>query len=138
MPPVVVTGRHRPHEVALLGFSALLGLAFVVGLKPPGSIELLMPGWLRWSWYLLLLASGLVGVVSVLLDDVYAALTCERAAMWGQSAAWTIYALAIFALGGWRGVAAGGLCFVLALASVVRLRQIFRELRLLRNATEAS
>jgi hypothetical protein len=138
VPPVVVAGRHRPHEVALLAFSAVLGLAFVIGAKPPGAIESQMPGWLRWTWYLLLLASGVVGIVSIVLDDIYAALTCERAAMWGQSAAWSIYALGIFALGGWRGLAAGGLCLVLAAASVARLRQIFREMRLLREAVEGT
>lgn len=136
MSPVVVTGRHRPHEVALLAFSTLLGIAFVVGAKPPGSIEELMPAWLRWSWYLLLLVSGLVGIAGVVLNDVYTSLACERAAMWGQAAAFTIYALAILVLGGWRGLAAGGLCVALAAASAWRLRQVFAEMRSMREAAE--
>jgi hypothetical protein len=138
-PPVVVTGRHRPHEVALLAFSVVLGLAFVVGAKPPGSIESLMPGWFRWGWYVLLLASGVAGLAGFFaIRDVYSALTLERAAMWGQAAAFAIYALAILVLGGWRGVAAGGLCVALAVASVWRLRQVGREIDAVRAAAEGS
>jgi hypothetical protein len=133
MPPVVVTGRHRPHEVTLLAFSALLGMAFVVGARPPGSVEQLMPGWMRWGWYLLLLTSGTVGLASLAFRDIYTALTMERAAMFGQAAAFTMYGLAIFALGGWRGLAAGALCVALAVASMWRLRQVHRDLRLMRQ-----
>lgn len=137
MQPVVVTGRHRPHEVTFLVYSMLLGLAFVVGARAPGSIEAVLPAWLRWAWYVLLLVSGAVGVAGVLLRDVYNALILERTAMWGQAAAWGVYALAIFALGGWRGLAAGGLCLSLAVASVWRLRQVIREIGLVRRAAES-
>ena len=135
MPPVVVTGRHRPHEVTILLFSAFVGLAFIVGAKAPGSVEEVLPVWLRWAWYLLLLTSGLVGLAGLLMRDVYTTLTFERAAMWGQSAAFAIYALAIFTLAGWRGLAAGGLCTAFASASAWRLRQVSRDVATLRAAT---
>lgn len=112
----------------LLVFSALLGAAFVVGARPPGSIEALMPGWMRWTWYVLLLISGAVGVASFLRRDIYTVLTLERAAMWGQAAAFAGYALGILTFGGQQGLAAGGLCIALAAASVWRLRQIGIEL----------
>lgn len=136
MQPVVVTGRHRPHEVMFLLYSAVLGLMLVFGAKPPGSIEALMPGWLRWSWYVLLLGSGVVGVAGLVVRDIYTSLTLERAAMWGQAAAFTIYALGIFGFGGWRGLAAGALCVSLAAASGWRLRQIGREMTLVRQAVQ--
>lgn len=134
MPPVVVTGRHRPHEVVFLAYSALLGLAFVVGAKPPGTVEQLLPDWVLWVWYVLLLISGAVGIVSMPVRDPYVGLTLERAAMWGQSAAFSMYSVAIFAVGGQSGVFAGGLCLSLAGASVWRMRQIRRELTLVREA----
>jgi hypothetical protein len=137
VPPVVVTGRHRPHEVTLLVFCALLGVAFVAGARPPGSVEEAIPSWLRWTWYLLLLVSGTAGLVSLLLRDVYLALVMERGAMFGQAAAFTVYALAIFALGGWQGLAAGGLCAALATASVWRFRQVSRDIRLVRRTGDA-
>lgn len=137
MPPVVVSGRHRPHEVMFLAYSALLGLVFVAGAKAPGSMEQLMPGWFRWTWYLLLFASGVVGVVSFAVRDLYVALTLERTAMFGQVVAFAVYALGIFVLGGWRGLAAGGLCVSLAAASAWRLWQVNREIRAVQRAVEA-
>lgn len=136
MPALVVTGRHRPHEFAFLIYSALLGAAFLVGARTPGSIDLLMPGWIRWTWYVLLLGSGLVGTASFAVREVYTALTLERAAMVGQVAAFGLYALAIFALAGWQGLAAGGLCASWAAASAWRLRQIGQEMRLVRRAIQ--
>jgi hypothetical protein len=133
---VVVTGRHRPHEVTFLIYSALLGLALLAGAWPPGSIEQLMPGWIRWTWYVLLAGSGLVGVASFLLRDIYTALTFERAAMVGQVSAFGLYGMAIFVVAGWRGLAAGGLCLSWALASAWRWRQIVREMRLVRQAVQ--
>lgn len=96
-----------------------------------------MPGWFRWSWYVLLLASGVVGVVSFLLRDLYVALTLERTAMFGQVAAFTVYALGIFALGGWRGLAAGGLCVSLAAASAWRMWQVNRDIKAVQRAVGA-
>lgn len=132
--PVVVTGRHRPHEVVFLAYSALLGAAFVIGAKPPGTVEQLLPTWVLWVWYVLLLVSGAVGIASIPMRDLYVASALERAAMLGQAAAFAGYATAIFAVGGQRGVFAAGLCLSLAGASVWRMRQIRREITEIREA----
>lgn len=100
--PIVVTGRHRPHEVAFLALSAITGAAFAAGVKPPTSVETLMPRWVLWAWYLLLLllASGIIGLASFTIADPYRALVLERAAMWGQTAAPALYGLALSAAWG--------------------------------------
>jgi hypothetical protein len=136
VPAVVVTGRHRPHEFTFLVYSALLGFIFLIGARAPGSIDVLMPDGIRWTWYVLLFGSGAVGIASFVVREVYIALTLERAAMVGQVAAFALYALAIFALAGWQGLAAGGLCASWAAASVWRLRQVGQELKLIREATQ--
>jgi hypothetical protein len=136
--PYVITGRGRPHEVVFLVFSALIGAAFVAGVKPPGTIEQLMPGWILWSWYLLLLASGLVGVTALLLRCPYRALVLERAAMVGQVAAPALYGVALVSYGQAVAVFAGGFCAAWTGASAWRLWQITRELRAVQQAGEAA
>lgn len=131
--PIVVTGRHRPHEVAFLALSAITGAAFTSGVKPPTSVEMLMPRWVLWTWYLLLLASGIIGLASFTLADPYRALVLERAAMWGQTAAPALYGLALSAA--WGRVALFTIAFFFAwtVASGVRLWQIESDIRALRQ-----
>lgn len=135
MTPVVVTGRHRPHEVWFLAFSAAIGVAFVAGIGPPGTVEQLMPGWVIWTWYVLLLISGVTGLASLVLRYPYQALVLERAAMWGQAAAPALYGLALLRFGH-TALFAVGFCVAWSAASVWRMVQISQELRLIRRAGE--
>lgn len=129
--PIVVTGRHRPHQVAFLAFSALAGLAFVAGLRPPGTLDRLVPAWVLWTWYALLLTSGLVGLAALAVADPYRVLVLERAAMAGQVAAPAIYGTALVASGQQTAVFAAGFCFAWAVASAWRAAQTHRGLRAL-------
>lgn len=132
--PIVVTGRHRPHEVMFLGISALAGAAFVGGAKPPGTLERLVDPWVLWAWYLLLLGSGVIGLVSIALPRSYWALVLELAAMQGQAAAPLLYGLALLSTGvpaAWFAVA---FCFAWTLASAWRGWQVGQGLRALRQA----
>ncbi|MEV1321947.1 hypothetical protein AB0J14_38365 [Micromonospora arborensis] len=134
MATIVVTGRHRPHEVMFLILSALAGGAFVVGAKPPTTVEQLAAPWVLWTWYLLLLASGVIGLVSITMPDTYRALVLESAAMVGQTAAPLLYGLALLA----SGVPAAGFaiafCLSWAGASVWRGWQVWRAVRVLQQA----
>ena len=138
MTPVVVTGRHRPHEVMFLVFSLLIGAAFVAGLKPPGTVEQLIPAWIHWVWYGLLLASGCAGVVSFARRDPYRALTLERAAMWGQIVAPLVYAVVLLAYGHQRVAFVAGFMFAWSAASAWRLWQVNREITALARASEVT
>lgn len=133
MPSVILSGRHRPHEAMLLTVSLLLGVAYLVGAKPPGSLEQLLPGWMRWTWYALLAAGGALGLAGIAIRHPYQSLALERAAMWGQAAAWAMYALALAGYGRAQGLAAASLCAGLAVASVWRMAQIHHDLRALRR-----
>lgn len=136
MTPVVVTGRHRPHEVMFLVFSTLIGAAFAAGTKPPTTVEQLMPDWILWLWYGLLLASGAVGIISILIRCPFRALTLERAAMWGQTAAPLIYALALLSYGRAPAAFAIGFCLAWSAASAWRLWQVSREINAVSRASE--
>lgn len=132
--PIVVTGRHRPHEALFLAFSAVSGVAFVLGGRPPNTLQQLLPGWLLWTWYLLLLASGLIGLVSITLSDLYRALVLERAAMVGQMAAPALYGIGLAATGQTSAVFASAACLTWTAASAWRGWQVHQGIRALRQA----
>ena len=132
--PIVVTGRHRPHEVLFLAFSALVGAAFIIGAKPPSTLERLLPIWVLWTWYLLLLASGLIGLVSFALNDPYRALVLERAAMYGQTAAPILYGIALASTGQAAALFAAAFVLTWSAASGWRAWQVGQGIRLLRHA----
>ncbi|WP_416902769.1 hypothetical protein [Micromonospora echinospora] len=135
--PILVTGRHRPHEVLFLAFSAAVGGAFAVGARPPTTIEQLVPGWVLWSWYLLLLASGVIGLIGVAQANPYRALVLELAAMHGQVAAPLLYGLALLSTGQPTVGFAAAFCLTWAAASAWRGWQAYRGIRLLRQVGQA-
>lgn len=133
---IIVTGRHRPHEVMFLALSAIAGAAFVLGAKPPTTVERLVEPWVLWTWYLLLLASGVIGLVSFLLPDTYRALVLELASMHGQTAAPLLYGLALLASGRPEATFAVAFCLSWAGASGWRGWQVGRGIRAVRQAGE--
>ncbi|MEU4776868.1 hypothetical protein [Micromonospora sp. NPDC023633] len=134
MATIVVTGRHRPHEVMFLVVSALLGTGFVSGVKPPSSLEQLVEPWVLWTWYLLLLGSGVIGLVSIVLPDTYRALVLELAAMQGQAAAPLLYGVALLSTGSAAVAFAVAFCLSWTGASAWRGWQVWTGMRALRQA----
>ncbi len=131
---IIVTGRHRPHEVMFLILSALAAGAFVLGAKPPTTVEQLVDTWVLGTWYLLLLASGVIGLISILLPNTYRALVLELAAMHGQTAAPLLYGLALLASGRPEAGFAVAFCLSWACASAWRAWQVWRAMRVLQRA----
>jgi hypothetical protein len=135
--PILVTGRHRPHEVLFLAFSTAIGIAFLVGARPPNAIEQLVPGWVLWSWYLLLLASGGIGLIGIAQANAYRALVLELAAMHGQVAAPLLYGLALLSTGQPSVGFAATFCLTWAGASAWRGWQAYRGIRVLRQVGQS-
>jgi len=134
VPTIIVTGRHRPHEVMFLILSALAGGAFVLGAKPPTTVEQLVDTWVLWTWYLLLFASGVIGLVSIALPDTYRALVLELAAMHGQTAAPLLYGVALLASANSAATFAVAFCLSWAGASAWRAWQVWRAMRVMQQA----
>lgn len=122
--------------MVFLALSAIVGAAFVMGLKPPSSLEVLVQPWILWVWYLLLLASGAIGLVSFALGDPYRALVLERAAMVGQITAPAVYGLGLLATSNPAALFAGAFFAAWSLASAWRLWQVNRGIQALRHAGE--
>jgi hypothetical protein len=126
-PVVVISGRHRPHEIFLLAVSLLLGLAYTLGAPPPTSVAALMPDWAQHVWAGGLLLSGVVGLLGALTQRSWS-LQTEQAGMLLGAAALFWYAAAV-APYGWRALFAGAVCLAWAAANLTRALQIRRDLR---------
>lgn len=132
--PVVVTGRRRPHQVALLAASVVLGVTFLAGWAPsPSTVDAVAPIWFRPLWYGLLLSSGLLGLAAAWLPDLRTGLLLERVSMFVSTCAVAMYVVPIFAVAGLRGVGAGCLLGFWALANIWRFAQITSDLRRIRS-----
>lgn len=129
-PVVVVSGRHRPHEMLFLALSVLLGLAYTLAAPPPQSHAAEMPPWLVHVWAGGLLLSGVVGLAAILVPfRVERALLLELGAMLVGAGALVVTTAAVFAYAGWSGLLGGGFSAAWALANLARAGQIWRDLR---------
>lgn len=133
-PVIVVTGRHRPHELLFLALSSLFGVAYTLAAPPPQSVAATMPGWTVRIWAIGLLVSGVSGLASTLLPlRLDRGLSVELGAMLIGAGALVVTTTAILSSAGLsRGSFGVGFCSAWALANLWRAFQIFRDLRELR------
>lgn len=126
-PVVLISGRHRPHEILLLVVSLVTGVAYTVGAPPPTSVAALMPSWALHVWSLGLALSGAIGLVGAIARRPWA-LRLEQAGMLLGAGALCWYAAAVAPFG-WRALFAGAITMAWAGANLVRAVQIERDLR---------
>lgn len=128
---VVVSGRHRPHELVFLGLSVLLGATYLLGAPPPASVVALMPHWVVLLWAAGLAFSGLVGLLALLVFGRWleSSLMAEAGAMLVGAGALVLLDAATISVASIH-TSVFGIGFVLAwaLANLVRVAQIRREL----------
>lgn len=127
---VVLTGKHRPHELMFQAFSLLAGLVYLIGAPPPASVASLMPEWMVRTWAAGMVVSGLLSAAGLAVRQLATSLRLEQAAMlFGAGALiWVGYAVFAFAPAS-RALLSGGLCLAWALANAVRAAQCQRDLR---------
>lgn len=132
---VIITGRHRPHELAFLLLAVTVGLAYTLGAPPPQSAAVLMPRWLvdMWAWGFLI--HGVSGVLAVLAPrrQLERGLWLELGSMLIGIGAPLLAGAAAFSFVGWKALLGGGLTLAWAAANAVRAGQILRDLRSLRS-----
>lgn len=126
-PLVVVSGRHRPHELLFLAVSLVTGVAYTIGAPPPTSIAALMPAWALHVWSAGLFLSGVLGLIGALTRRGWS-LAVEQASMLIGAAALVWYVGAVVPFG-WRGLFAGLISLAWAIANLVRAAQIRNDLR---------
>lgn len=129
-PLVIITGRHRPHEIVFLGLAVMIGLAYTLGAPPPRSAAAEMPPWLvdLWSWGLLL--HGVFGLAAIVLPlPRDRALLAEAGSMLIGFGALLMVGTAAFSYAGWAALLGGGFSYAWALANLTRAYQIRRDLK---------
>jgi hypothetical protein len=125
---IEIRGGKSPHEVALLLACVLLGGVSVIAFDRVASASArALP--IPWGlvMYAGLVVTALVALIGVFSRGVVGALT-ERIGLW-SSTAWCLgYGVIIVANSGARGILFGGFMLSVAIAHVVRARQISAEI----------
>lgn len=128
-PVRVVTGRH-PFEVAVLAASPLAAAAMMATNTRPRSVSEGMDNAVMVGWEVGLILAGLIALVGVWWPGkIRNSLAIERVGVLLLGAALSMYVVVVFASAGTGAIVAGGFVGALALASWVRLAQIWKDLR---------
>lgn len=128
-PVLVVTGRHRPHEIVLFLFALATGLAYTLGAPPPRSVASEMPSWLIDVWAGGLLIHGVIGLVGVFGPfNQERRLWLELGSMLIGAGALVLVAAVTFGYAGMAALLGGGLTVAWAVANLVRAWQIVADL----------
>jgi hypothetical protein len=132
---LIVPGRQRPHQVIILAFATLSGVAFAFRQAPePSSLDRYLSHWTLGIWYTLLLFGGVIGLAgSFWRRNPYKGLLMEWASMVMLTSALTLYAVAIFVAAGVAGLGAGGSVLAWAASCAWRWGQIRNDLKALRR-----
>lgn len=128
---LVLTGWQRPHEIWLLILSVISGITSLISGLPPENALSRLPGWQVGLWSASLAASGLIGLGAFFWRRRLAmSLMVERGAMLLNAAPLIVYAAAVILAGDGMSALLGGVIVSgWAVADLVRVRQIQRDLK---------
>ena len=131
---IVVTGKSRPHELLLLAYGAIVGIATLLGER--SNAAALAPTWAMYSWSIGLVVSGVLGIgASLWRTALVRALEVERGALLIGAGAILLYSANVFAFGfTWNAMVAAGIVSAWGAANIWRAWQITIELRRIATA----
>lgn len=136
-PVRVVTGRH-PYEVAVLAAAPIAAVALMATGTRPRSVSEGMRESVVVGWEIGLILAGLIALVGVWWPGkVRNSLAWERVGVFLLGTTLSMYVVAVFAASGTSAIVAGGFVGALAVASWVRVAQIWQELRKLDAVRDA-
>lgn len=123
-------GRHYGHEVFLLAWSIFIGLGYVIGVPPAGSLAARVspPVIISWAWVMII--GGVVGLLGCYWprSRFDLALLLERAGLLLQSGALVLFTTAVMANAGLPGLTVAGICLAWVVANLSRVWRITASL----------
>lgn len=127
----VPPSRH-PFQIWVLAACALSGFSTVFNLGSPKTLDDLLPAFWVTIWGITLMIGGTAGLVAAWLPDAITGRLLERLALAGIGGMAVVYAGVILQQVGYRiGATTVILLLSVSAASVWRIRQLNREIRLL-------
>jgi hypothetical protein len=126
---MITSGRH-PFEATLLIAAVACGGALLLSDSRPQSVVAAMPGVVQATWEVGLIVGGLIGLLGISWrGQLSTGLGLELGAIIVFGTTTGMYAIALFAISGRNGLAAGIIVAALSVASYWRSTQIVRDLR---------
>jgi hypothetical protein len=136
--PVRITSGRHPYEVALLIAAPSVGVIMLLSDPRPRPIATAMPMPVSAVWIALLILSGATGLAGVWWPGrIEMSLSIEAVGVLVLGSATSMYTVAVLAVAGLAGAAAGGFGAAVAGGSWWRLTQIWRDLGKLDDAVKA-
>ena len=132
----VLTSQWRPHELLLLGYGFLVGVATLVSDHEPDSIMAKVPGWLATLWAIAFIISGIAGIIGhVWRSQIMRSLRLELGGMLVGAGATLLYAFAtVSVLHTWQGILGASILGAWTGANLWRAGQIFTDLKRIKAA----
>ena len=126
---LIISGRH-PFEATLLVAAVACGFSLQVANARPPSVTVAMPVAVQATWELGLIVGGLIGLFGIAWrGQLSTGLGLELGAMLLFGTTTGMYAIALFAITGRAGLAAGTFVAAVSVAAYWRGGQIVRDLR---------
>jgi hypothetical protein len=133
----IASGRH-PYEVVLMIAAPAVGFILLLSSTQPPAVDSGMPGFVRAVWMALLIIAGAVGLTGVFWPGrIETSLSIEAVGVLVLGSAAAMYTVAVLAVAGFNGAAAGGFTAAVAAGSWWRLGQIWRDLHRLDRAVQS-
>lgn len=131
---IVITGRHRPHELLLLVYGTFIGITTLAGERT--AVSALMPTWVVTLWALCFVLSGIVGLFGAWWrSSIVRGLWLELGGMLLGAAATALYSASVFTIiKGWQGIIGSGLVAAWGIANMWRATQIRLDLKKITEA----
>ncbi|RKR90981.1 hypothetical protein BDK92_5365 [Micromonospora pisi] len=128
-PVLIISGRH-PFEVTLLAAAVVCGVGLLLSDARPRSVTVAMPLTVQATWEIGLIVGGVLGLVGVSWrGQLSTGLGLELGAIVLFGTTTGMYAIALLAISGRSGLAAGTFVAAVSAASYWRTVQIVRDLR---------
>ncbi|WP_329108575.1 hypothetical protein OG792_07935 [Micromonospora sp. NBC_01699] len=136
MRPLMIISGRQPFEVTLLVAAAVCGTGLILIDTRPRSVSVAMPVVVQAIWEIGLIVGGMVGLLGIgWRGQLSTGLGLELGAVVMLGTTTGMYAIAVFAISGRAGLAAGTFIAAVSAASYWRGGQIIRDLRRLLRAS---